>query len=142
LKREKLSPIETSIKETEMTRMPPLLWLLLQRLRRCGGAARRRFLMMHLADLDPLPLGPGWFDSSWELENGLEVCEGNVLDAQLAPLFEAALRERVSGQERSVAQRSENLIEFELIDVGARPPPLEHSRPPRLQRAELELALA
>jgi hypothetical protein len=125
-----------------MTRMPPLLWLLLQRLRRSGGAARRRFLMMHLADLDPLPLGPGWFDSSWELENGLEVCEGNVLDAQLQPLFEAALRERVSGQERNVVQRSENLIEFELIDMGERPPPLERSRPPRLQRAELELALA
>ena len=27
--------------------------------------------------------GPGWFDSSWELENGLEVSEGLPADAGL-----------------------------------------------------------
>ncbi len=29
------------------------------------------------------PRGPGWFDSSWELGNGLEVREGLPMDASL-----------------------------------------------------------
>lgn len=29
------------------------------------------------------PRGPGWFDSSWELVNGLDVCEGLPADAGL-----------------------------------------------------------
>ena len=50
------------------------------RLQRRRGASER-FVLMHLERLDPLPLGPGWFDSSWELERGLEVQEDVVLDA-------------------------------------------------------------
>jgi len=33
--------------------------------------------------LDDEPRGPGWFDSSWELVNGLDVCEGLPSDAGL-----------------------------------------------------------
>jgi hypothetical protein len=29
------------------------------------------------------PRGPGWFDSSWDLVNGLDVCEGLPADAGL-----------------------------------------------------------
>jgi hypothetical protein len=39
-------------------------------------------------DLDA-PRGPGWFDSSWELGNGLEVREGLPTDATLFEWFEA-----------------------------------------------------
>ena len=55
--------------------------LLLLRLRLQPSGLRRRFLMMQLDQLDPLPLGPGWFDSSWDLGKGLEVREDVELDA-------------------------------------------------------------
>ena len=33
--------------------------------------------------------GPGWFDSSWDLQCGLEVCEGSPEDAGLKEWLEA-----------------------------------------------------
>ena len=36
--------------------------------------------------------GPGWFDSSWDLQSGLEVHEGLPGDAQLHEWIEACLR--------------------------------------------------
>ena len=120
-----------------MTPMPLVLSLLLQRLRR-GSKARRRFLMMNLAELDPLPLGPGWFDSSWELEMGLEVCEGS--DAELHPLFESMLHEPAVASPTRVVPGAQNLIEIELADRGSWPLPARPRHAPS-QRAELELAL-
>jgi hypothetical protein len=120
-----------------MTRIHPLLKLLLQRLRYPGRAAHRRFLMMNLAELDPLPLGPGWFDSSWELENGLEICESTELGVEFQAWPQRASREPVRLREPAIAPRAANLIEFEFVDVQA---PLRPARvaPPA---AELELAL-
>ena len=63
---------------------------MLRRLLHPGRAAQQRFLMMNLAELDPLPLGPGWFDSSWELEHGLEVNE----DVAWTPRCSGALKMR------------------------------------------------
>jgi hypothetical protein len=51
------------------------------------------FRTMHLNDLDEMPRGPGWFDSSWDLEQGLEVCEGLPDDVKLHDWLEATLRD-------------------------------------------------
>ena len=42
-------------------------------------------------DSECAPRGPGWFDSSWELECGLEVREGLPTDAKLHEWLMAAL---------------------------------------------------
>ena len=120
-----------------MTRMPLVLSLLLQRLRR-GSKAQRRFFMMNLAELDPLPLGPGWFDSSWELEMGLDVCEAR--DVELQTLFESMLHERAVASPTRVVPGAQNLIEFELADRGCWPLPAQPTHAPS-KRVELELAL-
>jgi hypothetical protein len=79
---------------------------MLQRLLHPGRAAQQRFLMMNLAELDPLPLGPGWFDSSWELERGLEVSEGVLMEAALQRRFEDAMLEAALARLRSAAARA------------------------------------
>jgi hypothetical protein len=140
-----------------MTRKPQLLLaLLLLRLRRPGGAAQRRFQMMNLEALDPMPLGPGWFDSSWELEMGLEVCEASPVDAQLEREFEAMKCERAAApaaaprvtapaarvaapSPRVAAPAAQNLIEFEVTDLASWSLPAR--REPAQRGAELELAL-
>ena len=93
-----------------------LLVVLLQCLRRRSAAQQRRFLMMNLADLDPLPLGPGWFDSSWELENGLEVCEAQSPGIEFRPWIESTPHEPTFAAARSVAASGDRLIEFALAD--------------------------
>jgi len=45
-----------------------------------------------LDDLEQAPRGPGWFDSSWDLQCGLEVREGLPGDAQLHEWIESCLR--------------------------------------------------
>ena len=45
-----------------------------------------------LDDADACQRGPGWFDSSWDLQSGLEVHEGLPGDAQLHEWIEACLR--------------------------------------------------
>lgn len=145
-----------------MTRIHSTLQLLLQRLRR-AGRAQRRFVMMNLDELDPMPLGPGWFDSSWELEQGLEVCEDAAADIAFQPWRESVrepvrepvrdplcepvreplrdpVREPVLAQPRSNTARTDNSIEFELTDASAWRLPAKPSHAPR--HAELELALA
>ena len=79
---------------------------MLRRLLHPGRAAQQRFLMMNLAELDPLPLGPGWFDSSWELERGLEVSEGVLMEAALQRRFEDAMLEAALARLRSAAARA------------------------------------
>ena len=134
-----------------MNRIPFALVQLLQRLRG-RSAAQRRFLMMNLAELDPLPLGPGWFDSSWELEMGLEVSETPGADTPLAPWFDAALCEQEAARSRATAAmpaspnaaqapRDANLIEFDLGEVAALKLPAPAARSARPCHAELELAL-
>ena len=45
-----------------------------------------------LDDADDCQRGPGWFDSSWDLQRGLEVREGLPGDPQLNEWIEACLR--------------------------------------------------
>ena len=83
-----------------------LNWLrLLQRLRGPGRGAHERFLMMNLGELDPLPLSPGWFDSSWELEHGLEVREDVKLDAAQQARLEDAMIASALARLRAAAAR-------------------------------------
>lgn len=63
----------------------------LRLLRRLQRRPSGRFVLMHLEQLDPLPRGPGWFDSSWELEHGLEVLENAELDADAKARLEDAM---------------------------------------------------
>jgi hypothetical protein len=144
---------------------------LLQRLLGRRRAAQRRFLMMNLADLDPMPLGPGWFDSSWELERGLQVDENVGIDACLQALLEASQREKARLRERAAmaraavasarrvepavsqrssparksvpaaAQRADNLIEFERVDVASLQLPATRCAAPRPGTIDLELTL-
>lgn len=126
-----------------MTRKPltsSLLLVLLHRLRWRGAAAQRRFLMMNLADLDPLPLGPGWFDSSWELENGLEVCEAQNPEIEFRPWIESAYREPPLVAVRDAAANGTNVIEFDLADQGVWELPSARGTPqPRSTGFELAL---
>ena len=146
---------------------------MLRRLLHPGRAAQQRFLMMNLAELDPLPLGPGWFDSSWELERGLEVSEGLDMDGALQRRFEDAMLEvalarlraaaaRAARQKPEAAQpstepvvatpgvvdpvvmprRGDNLIEFELPEMGRLQLPRNRPSKARVETAELELTLA
>jgi hypothetical protein len=130
---------------------------------RLWGARRRfmlrRFIMMDLAALDPRPLGPGWFDSSWELWRGLVVKENARVDANLKAWLESCQRERQAAREpvervepvkfvecvAPVARpaKATNLIEFELEDIGnwqgQRP---RGAAPKKPASFELDLALA
>ena len=71
-----------------------------------GPGVQARFLMMNLAELDPMPLGPGWFDSSWELEQGLEVNEDVKLDAVSQARLEDAMIQSALARLRSSAARA------------------------------------
>ena len=51
-------------------------------------------LFNDLGELDlPVPQGPGWFDSSWELGHGLDVREGLPGDAGLYEWLDVCLRD-------------------------------------------------
>jgi hypothetical protein len=120
-----------------VTRKPlnnSLLVVLMQGLRRRSAAQQRRFLMMNLADLDPLPLGPGWFDSSWELENGLEVCEAQTPGIEFRAWIESTQREPTFTAVRGAAASGDNLIEFDVADQGVWHLPAERAKPRQQQR--------
>jgi hypothetical protein len=149
---------------------------LLRRLRLHRSGAAERFVLMHLEQLDPLPLGPGWFDSSWELERGLEVQEDVELDAasqvrlEDAMIASALARLRLASARSSRARkpadkaasvaetavapvspveikghgspRTDNLIEFESLDMAEFRLPPRRGSPSRTDLPELELTLA
>lgn len=52
----------------------------------------RRFRMMPLDGGDDADAGPGWFESSRELERGLSVCEDGPLDEWLAAMRQPLTR--------------------------------------------------
>jgi hypothetical protein len=122
--------------------LPLVLHPLLRRLRWPSRAAQRRFVMMDLAALDPLPLGPGWFDSSWELERGVEIREDAVLDAQLQTLFEAAPCRPVGAAPGRAGRGDSNLIEFDASDLDDVWRMSSERRRAAKSAGELELTLA
>ena len=54
--------------------------------------SQRSLRALNLQDAADAPKGPGWFDSSWELEHGLRVSEGLPGDAGLYEWLDVALR--------------------------------------------------
>lgn len=66
----------------------------------CGRLALRPWGVPIALDLDReyAAHGPGWFDSSWDLECGLEVREGLPVDAKLHEwLIDALVRPGLAG---------------------------------------------
>jgi hypothetical protein len=59
---------------------------------RTEGASRSSPGRAHPAPAVDARRGPGWFDSSWDLERGLDVCEGLPEDARLHEWIEVCLR--------------------------------------------------
>ncbi len=57
-----------------------------------AAVSRRTLRALKLQDDDAIAQGPGWFDSSWELEHGLKVSEGLPGDAGLYEWLDVALR--------------------------------------------------
>jgi len=57
-----------------------------------------RFRMMNLSDYDERPRGPGWFDSSWDLGQGLEAQEVQPGEPGFVLWIEAMSREVPVGQ--------------------------------------------
>lgn len=85
-----------------------------------GQLPSRRFRMMDLEALRDMPLGPGWFDSSWDLDHGLEVDFALPGDPTFEAWLEAQLRalEPVAVQPAQ-AVPAENMLEFEPVDWKA-----------------------
>jgi hypothetical protein len=76
--------------------------------RRTAPAVSRRTLeALHLeeATADDEPLGPGWFDSSWDLVRGLEVREAAPSDTPLNDWLSWCLR--AAAEDSAAAQRDE-----------------------------------
>ena len=113
-----------------------------------------RFRMMDLARLDDAPRGPGWFDSSWDLDHGLEVEVALPGDPPFQAWIEAQAR-AVATATLAAAQpvSTEHMLEFEPLDwkawapLGAAVDPLPAPElfMPELslvsEKPELELAL-
>lgn len=101
-----------------------------------------RFRMMNLADFDDRPRGPGWFDSSWDLGQGLELQEALPGDPVFTNWIEAMTRYAAVAQAPAALQRTElaDAIEFVLDDnpAWAAPQPRE---PDAAACNESELAL-
>jgi hypothetical protein len=86
--------------------------------------ASRRFRMMDLQALHEMTLGPGWFDSSWDLDQGLEVDVALPDDPAFAAWLEALSRtpEPAACNAAAVLPVQE-MLEFEPIDWKAWAPP-------------------
>ena len=108
----------------------------------------RRFRMMDLQALHEMTLGPGWFDSSWELGHGLAVEIALPGD----PSFQVWLDALACVLEPAVAKvaqpvPAEQMLEFEPVDWRAWTPsdvvvdPLPASLPVGLEAPELALEL-
>ena len=61
-------------------RLPLCLWRWWRRRKTIAGPAS---LSPEALDDADLPLGPGWFDSSWDLKRGLDVREGLPANASV-----------------------------------------------------------
>lgn len=75
--------------------MPRLRLMLVRILRPQTWRVRRQLSTPSRVDLDldlPALGGPGWFDSSWDLTQGLRMREGLPSDARLDEWIEATLR--------------------------------------------------
>jgi hypothetical protein len=103
--------------EREMARFTfrmPEQWL-----RRCarGDVSERPFRTMHLS-LDPdMPCGPGWFESSWDLEQGLLVHEGPPGDAKLLEWLDDCVARCAVADDAEVPTLSQALASITMHDA-------------------------
>ena len=118
----------------------------------------QRFRMMDLASLMDRPHGPGWFDSSWDLDHGLEVAVALPGDPPFMAWIEAQARAvAFSSGSPHAAAPAQNMLEFEPVQWTApsaqdtvstllpawQPPPCDETGLKlELQIPELELELA
>jgi hypothetical protein len=93
-----------------------------------GEVSEQRFRMMNLEALREMALGPGWFDSSWDLGQGLEVDIVLPDDPAFAAWLEALTRmpepaaAAAAGAVAGAAQpvlAPQDMLEFEPIDWQA-----------------------
>lgn len=132
-----------------MTRIRLNISAALARWRAREPVSPRRFRMMDLQALHEMTLGPGWFDSSWDLDHGLEV----ELALPGDPSFQAWLEAQARVLEPAVANAAqplpaEQMLEFEPVDWKAWAPPdgvvdpLPRCLPAGLEMPEFALELA
>jgi hypothetical protein len=120
----------------------------LLRWRNRGRVSQSRFRMMNLAALQDMPRGPGWFDSSWDLDHGLEVEVALPGDPPFQAWIEAQAWASAPVTHRPSPHISEqNTLEFEPVDCKAWAPPntpvdrLPTPVPPGLEMSEMKLEL-
>jgi hypothetical protein len=109
----------------------------------------RRFRMMDLQALHEMTLGPGWFDSSWDLDQGLKVEVALPGDPTFQAWLEAQARRLEPVAARAAqALPAEQMLEFEPVDWKSWAPPdvvvdpLPKCLPAGLEMPELALELA
>jgi hypothetical protein len=105
----------------------------------------RRFRMMNLEELHEKTLGPGWFDSSWDLGNGLAVEVALPGDPPFRAWIEAQARPLAAVVAKAAPPLpDEAMLEFEPVDWKSWAPQ-DVVELPDLARSEaepeLELAL-
>jgi hypothetical protein len=109
----------------------------------------RHFRMMDLQALHEKTLGPGWFDSSWDLGQGLAVEVAGPGDPGFQAWLEAQARLLAPAPARdNQAVPAEQMLEFEPVDWKAWAPPnvvvdpLPKCLPAGLELPELALEAA
>jgi hypothetical protein len=129
-----------------MTRIRFNISAALNKWRHRGRVSPVRFRMMDLASLDDMPRGPGWFDSSWDLGQGLAVEVALPGDPPYQAWIEAQARALVPVMLAPAQQIStEGMLEFEPLDWKAWVAPhvvvdpLPEPHPPSRQLPELSL---
>ena len=92
----------------------------LARWRHREAAPSRRFTMMELGGADDRPRGPGWFDSSWDLDHGLAIEVALPGDPAFAAWLEAHARPLTPAASAArYAASPDNTLEFEAVDWQA-----------------------
>jgi hypothetical protein len=129
-----------------MTRIRFDISAALARWRARPQAPLRRFRMMDLQSLHEITLGPGWFDSSWDLDRGLAVEVALPGDPPFQAWIEAQARPLTAAAGQAARPLpAEGMLEFEPVDWKAWAPadavvdPLPASLPAGLELPELTL---
>ena len=103
-----------------MTRIHFNISAALARWRARQPVSLRRFRMMDLQALHEMTLGPGWFDSSWDLDQGLAVEVAVPGDPSFQAWLEAQARVLAPAVSRAALEApAGQTLEFEPVDWKA-----------------------
>jgi hypothetical protein len=109
-----------------MTRLPFRISASIRRWYARRYPTMKRFRMMNLSDYDERPRGPGWFDSSWDLGQGLETQEVQPGEPGFALWIEAMTRDvtvgHASGSHDAACAHSIEFVIDEREDLAPRAP--------------------